>query len=148
VDVTTGPGCQGTVISDSWILTAGHCVDAYDVSYPGSSSVYASVPLPGGDKGLAGWRVPLLEVVPHLLWDNNPNHGHDLALLRVASGTLASIAPVQVGAPWDTGAYAAGVTATIMGARDFDYDSGGATVTVAQVPVQSDSSMASLGFSW
>jgi hypothetical protein len=136
--------CHGAVISDSWILTAAHCFIASDVSDPGSVTVAgATLSGSGGDYV---WQP--VQIVLHPLWDGNQDHGHDLALMRVASGALAPLAPVQVGTPWDAGAYAAGLSATIMGDSTIDSINGGGTVTVAQVPLQSDSYMASLGFSW
>jgi trypsin len=102
-------GCRGAVIGDSRILTAAHCVaDPADVSDPGY--IVVSVPLPGGNR--YDYLRPV-QVVPHPLWDNNPNHGHDVALLRMADGALTGIPTPRVGTPWNPGAYAPGTNATI-----------------------------------
>jgi len=68
--------------------------------------------------------VNAVELRIHPLWDNDWSNGHDLALLRIPDGSAHCVGPsgdqiyprpIQVGDVSDTGAYAAGVPATIVG---------------------------------
>jgi hypothetical protein len=131
--------CLGAVISDSWVLTADHCMDHRGPNDP-PGDVFVTLPSP--PPGSAD-QFTAQQIIPHPLWDHDAGHGHDLTLIGLPAGALAGIPPVQVGSPWDPGAYAAGVQATIMGP-----DSNSLAFTVAQVPLLSDSAMRAIGFAW
>jgi len=122
--------CGGTVIADSVVLTAAHCVDGG--TPPTGATVYI-------------WDVQpetSVAISVHPLWDGDPKDGHDLAIVRLAPYATAGVVPVQVGSPWDLSLYAAGTQATTVGHGRTTSDG---TVTndlnVLHASIRSDSDM-------
>ncbi len=97
-----GEACDGTIIAPDTILTAAHCVDGLrpdQVSARGNSISHR----------------PMTAITRHPLWNGDLADGHDLAILRTQAGATVPGVKVQVGAPWQSGLYAANQPATIVG---------------------------------
>jgi hypothetical protein len=107
------------------------------------SSVSVSVPA----ANLAGTGM----VVLHPLWTpgGEGTDGHDVALVHLPAGMLAAATAVQLGAPWDPGAYAAGTEATIMGTGDtVAHDPANGAFLAADTPLRSDDYMDDIFNPW
>jgi trypsin len=106
--------CGGSIIALDWILTAAHCVDPANLSRTRIRLRSASSP-----------PVPATSILVHPNYNGDLTEGHDLALVRFAAANTGGITPIQVGAPWDSAAYAAGNAATIMGVGGINGDADG-----------------------
>jgi len=106
--------CGGSLIDSQWVLTAAHCMT--NGAQKQEIGVQALI--------LDNCNVSAVELRIHPLWDGDVTNGHDLALLRIPNGSAHCVGssgnqiyprPIQVGDVSDTGAYAAGTPATIVG---------------------------------
>ena len=96
--------CGGSIIDKTKVLTAAHC-GANANGDPSKITVFIR------DQ----FAVGATSVAVHPLWNGNVSDGHDLAVIGIPSGATTGITPVRVGSPTDSGAYAAGVEATMVG---------------------------------
>jgi hypothetical protein len=126
VSVTAGTtACSGSVVATTWVLTVAACV----VNTP---TERVSVLLSNGQFVLGP------DVVLHPLYDGLAADGHDLALLRVPATATAGITPIQVGLPWDEGAFRAGETAIRLGVGGAGSPSGSHRLRTADTVIRAD----------
>lgn len=87
VRTESGLYCTGTLVADSLVLTAAHCLD-------GSAQV-------GVGFGLDGWSTPaaVAQQIAHPLWNGDYNAGHDVALLVLAS-SVSGVTPIPLSGDW------------------------------------------------
>lgn len=146
---TGGFSCGATILSRSWVLTAGHCVLDYDDRYP--DSIYGNYVAPSyfdvltgttSIAGSGGTRIQVAAIHPHPSYDWL-ERDYDVALLRLARPTPDAEIALIGGSEGDLDD--AGVAATVAGwgvtADGSPYVS--TSLRHVEVPVQSDATCSS-----
>jgi secreted trypsin-like serine protease len=130
--------CTGTLISPTWVVTAGHCGSLTGATGYGSP---ASWPAPlidvylGSNKAGQGTRAPVSQVIVEP--DYLATSGYDITLLKLSAP--AAQAPTRVAGASEGSLWTAGTTETIAG---WGTTSEGGdtpdTLQEAQVPITTD----------
>lgn len=142
---TAGFSCGASVLSRSWVLTAGHCVLDYDDRYP--DATYGNYVGPSyfdvltGTQSLAGsggQRLQVAAVYPHPSY-NPATNDYDVALLRIGRPTSAPEIAVIGSSPSELALDDAGAVATVSG---WGTTSSGGSISTSlrdvDVPIQSN----------
>ena len=138
-EITFGPFlCTGTLITPSWVLTAGHCsnITAGTVASPASWPPQLISVRVGGVTQSDGERLGVSRVVMHP--DYLLTSGYDISLLQLSSNS--TMAPTQVAGAGERSIWTAGTMETIVG---WGVTSEGGSqpdrLQEAQVPITTDS---------
>ena len=137
-EITFGPFlCTGTLITPTWVLTAGHCsnITAGTVASPASWPTPLISVRVGGVTQNDGERLGVSRVVMHP--DYLLTSGYDISLLQLSSSS--TMAPTQVAGAGERSIWTAGTMETIVG---WGVTSEGGSLPdrlqEAQVPVTTD----------
>ena len=138
-EITFGPFlCTGTLITPSWVLTAGHCsnITAGTVASPASWPPQLISVRVGGVTQSDGERLGVSRVVMHP--DYLLTSGYDISLLQLSSNS--TMAPTQVAGAGERSIWTPGTMETIVG---WGVTSEGGSqpdrLQEAQVPITTDS---------